>query len=300
MKIEDKIRSRAIALGFELFGVANTHVDESDRKFFGQWLADGKGANMSKWLERSKEKRGDPNEILRGVKSVIVVGMNYYPGDHQVATGKVARYAWGMDYHKTMGAKLFELAEYLNELGDPESKWYVDTGAVFERYFAVKAGLGFIGKNTCLITKKFGSWVFIGSLLTTLVLREGERGSTGRCGSCRKCIDACPTGALSEKCLDARKCISYLTIEKRGAFTEGENKMVACQNFCFGCDICQEICPHNVKQKKTTADLKGWTNLSLKDIPENAEKFNKKFRGSPIRRAKFAGILRNLKVTLPH
>ncbi len=300
MGIEEKIRSCATRLGFDLFGITNTHVDEKEFAFFSQWLDDGKGAGMSDWLQRSLEKRGDVCKILPEAKSVIVVGKNYYPGDHENDGGKVARYAWGDNYHEVMGEKLTALAQHVNELGDPDAKWYVDTGAVFERYFAVKAGFGFIGKNTCLITKEFGSWVFAGVVITKLALRESERSCTGNCGDCTRCIDACPAGALSEKCLDARKCISYLTIEKRGAFTPAESAMVAGQNFCFGCDVCQEVCPHNVRAQ--IADSKGQqlSNLSLGDIPKSEEEFNKKFQKSPIKRAKFAGIIRNLKVTLPH
>jgi len=304
MKIEEKIQNRALGLGFELFGITDTHVDEQELKFFDQWLEEGKGANMSGWLGRGRKKRGDLGEILEGVKSVIVVGWNYYQivdRNLQIAEGRkrVARYAWGDDYHEVMGERLEKLCEFLGELGDADAKWYIDTGAILERYFAVKAGLGFIGKNTCLITPEFGSFVFIGVLLTRLELDCNLQLADGRCGDCRRCIDACPAGALSEKCVDARKCISYLTIEKKGEFTEEEAQMVAGQDFCFGCDVCQEVCPFNgvlnVECRMSNVEC-GISNLEYRDLPKTEEEFNKKFKKSPLRRAGLEGMRRNLKL----
>ena len=270
--------------GFDLIGVALPEVDFEELEFFEKWLSDGEAANMEGWLGRGKEKRADLDKILPGVKSVIVVGMNYFPGDHDGDENLVARYAWGDDYHEIMGKKLEDFCKKI----PGESKWYADTGAIFERYFAVKAGLGFIGKNTCLITPEFGSWVFLGVVLTTTEFEPTKPGPMGSCGDCRKCIESCPTGALTEKNLDARKCISYLTIEKKGDFTEEEAAMVSGQKFCFGCDRCQEVCPHNIRAEKTgNFSPKIQTlNIDRLEIPKN----------SPLKRAKREGLVRNLTV----
>ena len=302
MKIIEKIHSYATSLGFQLFGATDTRVDDTEVRFFYDWLADGKAGDMSGWLGRSADKRSDPALILPGARSLIMVGRNYYPGDHVMQTGRVARYAWYDDYHSAMGADLQKLADYIAVLGDSDARWYVDTGPIFERYFAAKAGLGFIGKNTCLITKDFGSWVLIGSILTKLEFDNYDAGNQldfGRCGECRKCIDACPTGALSGQCLDARKCVSYLTIEKRGEFSPEEKEMLGSQDFCFGCDICQEVCPHNIRARNIDSAETPLSNLASVEIPSNETDFNKQFRTSPVKRAQWAGILRNLKVTSP-
>ncbi|MFH1298644.1 MAG: tRNA epoxyqueuosine(34) reductase QueG [Patescibacteria group bacterium] len=278
MNIEGKI----LELGFDLFGIASPEVPGSEIVFFEKWISKGYAANMEGWLARGKEKRADLSKILPGVKSVIVVGMNYYPGDHRGDKNLVARYAWGDDYHEVMGEKLEELSREI----PGESKWYTDTGSILERYFAVKAGLGFIGKNTCLITPEFGSWVFLGIVLTTVELEPTTSKPMGNCGDCRKCIDACPTGALSEKKIDCRKCISYLTIEKKGNFNPEEKGMVAGQKFVFGCDRCQEVCPHNCRAKKTDVFNPRMQDLDIEDfkIPQK----------SPLRRAKKEGLVRNL------
>ncbi len=242
---------------------------------------------MSGWLERGTEKRADPSLILPAAKSVIVLGVNYYPGDH-AGHNKVARYAWGDDYHGWVGEKLSNLCGFLAELGDDDAKYYVDTGAIFERYFAKKAGLGFIGKNTCLITPDFGSWVFIATILTKLSLSPTSPINNVGCGSCTRCIDSCPTGALTDKCVDSRRCISYLTIEKKGDFSDEEKEMVANQKFCFGCDLCQEVCPHNARAKKCKVHGPRIESLSLSDLPVGPK--------SPLNRAKLSGLKRNLEV----
>lgn len=281
--MKDSLRKHAFDLGFDLFGVASPKVSNEECEFFGEWLSKGDAAGMEGWMGRSRERRCHPEEILPGVKSVIVVGMNYYPGDHEDNEGLVARYAWGDDYHELMGERLEKLAGKISG----ESKWYVDTGAIFERYFAVKAGLGFIGKNTCLITKDFGSWVFLGVILTTAELEPDEPMAGVSCGDCRKCVEACPTGALSEGCIDCRKCVSYLTIEKKGDFTPEEAAMVSCQGFRFGCDACQEVCPHNKRAKKTEAFLPKIQSLKIEGLKIPPK--------SPLNRAKKEGLVRNLR-----
>jgi len=291
MDLISKIGGRAKELGFDLFGVADPNVEKSHVEFFQKWLKEGHAGQMKPWLERGVPKRENPREILPGVKSVLCLAINYYPGDHKSQKNKVARYAWGDDYHEIIADKSKLLCEYLKELGDENPLWYADTGAIFERYFAYKAGLGFVGKNTCLITKEFGSWVFLSVILTKLELvPTGPKYDFSLCGSCRKCLDSCPAGALREGNLDARKCISYLTIEKKGEFPDKERRLVASQNYCFGCDICQEVCPHNGRAKKTSAFRPKFETLNESDIVDFSI-----FKGSPIKRAKREGILRNLK-----
>lgn len=286
----EEIRRVALEAGFDLFGVADPFVDKADFYFFEEWVEKGYGAGMSEWLSRSAINRSDPSSILDGIKSVICLGVNYYPGERKDArkTGLIARYAWGDDYHKTIGDMCKPLCNFLIKNYGDEPKWYTDTGAIFERYFAVKAGLGFIGKNTCLITREFGSWVFLAIVFSRIDFKPIKKMAFGSCGFCDRCLKACPTGALSEKCVDSRKCISYLTIEKRGEFSEAEKALVAGQKFCFGCDVCQEVCPHNVRTKKTDR-----FNPRIESLSEG--NFSPEMlTGSPFKRAKQDGIVRNL------
>ncbi|MFA6528109.1 MAG: tRNA epoxyqueuosine(34) reductase QueG [Candidatus Gracilibacteria bacterium] len=275
----EKIRAQCFSSGFDLFGISNPYVEKSEFDFFRNWLAEGCGADMNGWLQRGFDKRANPNLILDGVKSVICLGVNYYPGDHEASAGLVARYAWGDDYHEIIGGMCKSVCDFLVKNYDDDPKWYTDTGAVFERYFAVKAGLGFVGKNTCLITREFGSWVLLTVIFSKIEFEPTSSRAAGSCGVCRRCIESCPTGALSEGCVDSRKCISYLTIEKRGDFSDAEKSMVAGQKFCFGCDKCQEVCPHNIRAKKTNRFNPKIESLSLEALPD-AEFFKK----SPIKR----------------
>ncbi|EKD47702.1 MAG: hypothetical protein ACD_65C00326G0004 [uncultured bacterium] len=288
MDLISKIELRAKELGFDLFGVADPNIEKEQVDFFQKWLDEGRAGSMEAWLKRGAQKRADINKVSEGAKSAICLAVNYYPGDHVLPKRKVARYAWGNDYHELIGDKARAFCEYLKELGDKNPVWYTDTGAIFERYLAYGAGLGFIGKNTCLITKEFGSWVFLAVILTKFELPfTGSKYDFSMCGSCKRCVEACPTGALSELDLDARKCISYLTIEKKGAFSEEERALVAKQNYCFGCDVCQEICPHNARAKKTSAFKPRFENLEMDDIAMIDKR-------SPVLRAKLRGLCRNL------
>ena len=274
-----KIRAQCLLSGFDLFGIASPYVETSESDFFKNWLEKGYGADMNEWLDRGSAKRINPGLILDGVKSVICLGVNYYPGDHQATSGLVARYAWGDDYHEIIGDMCKSVCNFLIKNYDDTPKWYTDTGAIFERYFAVKAGLGFIGKNTCLITDKFGSWVLLAVIFSKIEFEPTTGKTIKSCGTCSRCVDSCPTGALSKVCVDSRKCISYLTIEKKGEFSETEKSLIANQKFCFGCDRCQEVCPHNVRAKKTDKFNPKIESLSLETLPD-AEFFKK----SPIKR----------------
>lgn len=238
-----KIKEKAHELGFELFG-ATPASPVPDIEFFRGWLSRGFGATMT-YLNRQAERRGDPEKILPGVKSLLCVGLNYFtgaPGD------RIARYAHGEDYHRIIGEKLKVLESFISTYIGPEgtTKSYVDTGPVLERSYAARAGLGWIGKNTMLINDGLGSYFFLGEILTTLEFAPEDYGvpALDQCGTCSKCLDACPTGAFPEAgVLDANKCVSYLTIEYKKDFTADQSAMVG--DHVYGCDICQEVCPYN-------------------------------------------------------
>jgi epoxyqueuosine reductase len=238
-----KIKEKAHELGFELAGVARA-LPVPDYDFFRWWLDRGYGATMT-YLNRQAERRGDPEKILPGARSVICVGLNYFtdsPGS------SIARYAHGQDYHRVMGEKLRTLEAFIVEQVDASAKTkaYVDTGPVLERSYAARAGLGWIGKNTMLLNDGLGSYFFLGEILTTLDFADQEYGRPAfdQCGTCTKCLDACPTDALPEPgVLDANRCVSYLTIEYKKDFTPEQAEMA--EGHVYGCDVCQEVCPYN-------------------------------------------------------
>jgi epoxyqueuosine reductase len=237
-----KIKEKAHELGFELVGVAPV-APVPDFDFFRWWLDRGYASTMS-YLHRQAERRGDPEKVLPGARSMICVGMNYFTGE---AGDKIARYAHGEDYHRVIGEKLKLLEEFIVS-ADPaaKTKSYVDTGPVLERSYAARAGLGWIGKNTMLLNDGLGSYFFLGEILTTLEFEEEEYGrpALDQCGTCTKCLDACPTGAFPEPgVLDANKCVSYLTIEHKKNFTPEQAAMIG--GHVYGCDVCQEVCPYN-------------------------------------------------------
>ncbi|MBI3944667.1 MAG: tRNA epoxyqueuosine(34) reductase QueG [Armatimonadetes bacterium] len=302
------IKARARELGFDQVGVAPARSGPH-AAFLDAWLARGHAAGMS-YLARDPEKRKDPRRVLPGARSVVVCALNYYPGGDPEGTGNpgrgtIARYARGRDYHDPLKARLWSLADFIRSRApDPcEARAYVDTGPVLEREAAALAGIGQFGKNTVLINRELGSYFFIGIVITTLTLEADPPSTRDICGRCHRCLDACPTGALRNPYeLDARRCISYLTIEHRGAIPpelrEGIGRRI------FGCDICQEVCPWNRKRPRPTTDTE------LEPRPENAapaltellrldqEAFSRRFRGSPIQRAKRRGLLRSVAVAL--
>lgn len=302
MTLEQTIKQKAQELGFDLVRIVSANTIPDDAQFFEEWLQKGHAGSMD-YLKKEPEKRSDPQKILPGAKSIICLGINYYQSldDSPV---RIARYARGRDYHKVIAQKLKKFCEFLNaqhkELAQSSDKKYVDTGPVFERAFSQKSGLGFIGKNTCIITREFGSWIFLAEILTTLQLRPDEQTKwKAGCGTCRRCIDICPTKAiLPNRSIDATKCISYLTIENRGEIPVKLREKIG--NWLFGCDLCQEICPHNVRAKPTQVeDFKkiriGTQVHDLQKILEiqNDEEFLKIFAGTPMMRAKRTGMIRN-------
>jgi epoxyqueuosine reductase len=258
-------------------------------------------------MARDPSRRANPKQILPEAKTIICLAMNYYPGDHpekRLPAGRVSRYAWGRDYHLILEEKLDRLAEYLQqEAGRPlKIKRYVDYGPVLERAYASRAGLGFIGKNTLLITQEFGSWVFLAELITDLQLDCDNLWSdrlTSQCGSCTLCIDACPTGAIiAPFSLDARRCISYLTIENKGDISPHLQAQMG--DWVFGCDVCQEVCPYNHQTLKTQNPdmMKGtgpWLNIS-EAFTMDEETFKIRFQDTPLLRPKYKGIQRNARV----
>lgn len=287
MTLAQKIKEKGHELGFELVGFAPAHP-APDSDYFRWWLDQGYAATMI-YLNRQAERRGDLEKVLPGVKSVICCGLNYFtgaPGD------RIARYAHGEDYHRIVGDRLRTWEEFIRAI-DPEArtKSYVDTGPVLERSYAARAGLGWIGKNTMLLNEGLGSFFFLGEILTTIAFDETEYGrpALDQCGTCTKCLDACPTGALPEPgVLDANKCVSYLTIEYRGEFSPEQEAMIG--GHVYGCDICQEVCPYNDRIPATP--LKEFQpRPGLGDF----EDFVRLIEGSAMDRISFAQWVRNLR-----
>lgn len=240
------IRQKGRALGFDLVGIASAEPSRH-RDYLRRWLDDGQAGTMD-WLNKRFQERADPGVYLPGARSVICLAANYHhplespPAGH----GRVARYALGQDYHELFKPRLHALADWLHRMvPDVKTRCAVDTAPVMEKELAARAGLGWIGKNTCLIHPRQGSWLLLAEVLTTLEL-PADAPEPDRCGTCRRCIEACPTQAITAPYqLDARKCIAYLTIERKGEFSEAQRAMIG--EWLFGCDICQEVCPWNHK-----------------------------------------------------
>lgn len=294
--------------GFSLVKVASPEVLARDRDVYLQWIADEKQGEMS-YLARNPPRRYDPQETLPNAKSIIFLALNYF---QELPNGnvKIARYTLTKaDYHKVFEKKLKSLQSDL-EKAFPENiaKFYVDYGPLMERPYAAQSSMGFIGKNTLLITKPFGSWVLLGEIITTLDIAPETPEKHGSCGSCRKCLDICPTGALKGPYdLDSRLCISYLTIEYHGSIPLALRKKIG--TWLFGCDLCQEVCPHNTRAKAYSPnqwhdvviaeDLKDPNYLislaflkrimSIKDESE----FRQFFANTPFLRTKREGLIRN-------
>jgi epoxyqueuosine reductase len=298
------LKEEAFRMGFDLAGATSaTSLPDADR--LEQWLNEGMAGEMDFFARRLTAYR-DPSHILPGAKSILMLGMNYRtvePAAAGAGQGKVSRYAWGADYHEVIQERLRALGAFLHKLA-PHAKvrGIVDTAPLLERGFARRAGLGWIGKNTVLINEKYGSWIFLAALLTTEELQYDEPIGESRCGDCRMCIDACPTGAIAAPYrIDARICISYLTVEFRGELPPQLKK--ACGNKLFGCDACQEVCPWNRSTpdccKSDFQPQAGMNPIMLADLfalDENS--FRQRFRHSPLWRIKLNGLLRNAAVVL--
>jgi epoxyqueuosine reductase len=295
------IRQRAGQLGFEACGVAR--AEPLGGEAFHEWLLRGYQGTMS-YLARNPDRRLDPRLILPGARSVICVALVYRQteaGPSSQGEGVISQYARGVDYHDLMRDRLEELTRYIKEIRPgAEAKVYVDTGPVLEKAWAVRAGLGWQGKNTNILNRKLGSWFFLGEILLDQAL-DYDRSVADHCGSCTRCIDACPTQALEPYLLDSRRCISYLTIEQREDIAEEFRAPMG--NLIYGCDICQDVCPWNRKapfssEPAFSADPASSDShlVSLSDL--TAEQFSERYRRSPIKRAKWRGWIRNVTVAL--
>jgi len=304
--LANEVKREARRLGFDLVGIAEPRPSDHLARY-REWLARGYHADMG-YLSRSDavEKRSDPRVVMPEVQSIVVAGVNYYPGEFpppRVGEGRVSRYAWGADYHDVLMGKLQRLANQVSaQVGRPVThRAYVDFGPLMERELAHRAGLGWFGKNTNLINPSTGSYVFLGELLLDVALLPDEPMAGGACGSCTACLDACPTGALvAPGVLDARRCISYLTIEHRGAIPEALRSPLG--DWVFGCDICQEVCPWNRRFAHLADRSLFQPGLSVLDLAEllllGETEFNRRFRETPLWRARRAGLLRNAAVVL--
>jgi epoxyqueuosine reductase len=303
-ELKDRLVRFAHEIGFDACRIAAcstpAHVAE-----FCQWLREGAHGEMN-YMQRGEEKRCDPQKILPGARSVVVVALNYFQGKpsfrppQTAAPGRIARYAWGEDYHDIIAAKLDKVDRFLRTFGG-QQKCYVDTGPVLERDHAAQAGIGWHGKSTMLIDQQLGTWFFLAEILTTLELPADER-VPDRCGRCERCITACPTGAITAPHqLDARRCISYLTIELKGIIPLDLRPLIG--NRIFGCDDCLDACPWNrfaqESQEAAFSARKSTAGMSLREYLElNDTEFRALFRNSPIKRIKRRGFLRNVCVAL--
>jgi epoxyqueuosine reductase len=301
-----RIKEEAQRLGFALVGISPVKIPPHEESF-AVWLRKGLGGELG-YMKRTEDLRRDPKKLVPWAASVVSVGMNYFaalprPETPDESRGWISRYAWGDDYHDLVQQRLDLLLGKIREIqGDTvEGRAFVDSGPVLERDLAGVAGIGWIGKNTHLISPEKGSWFFLGELFLSLDLAY-DRPIRDRCGQCDLCLKACPTGAfVGPYILDARRCISYLTIELKGAIPRHLRSLMG--NHVFGCDICQEICPYNVKAKPTGEEafqprdgLYAPDLIPLLSLTE--EGFRRRFKGSPILRAKRRGFLRNVAVAL--
>jgi epoxyqueuosine reductase len=298
--VKSAVFQRALQLGFDdcRFTTANPPDHAAQ---FQSWLQDGRHGQME-YLARNAHKRIDPALVLHAAKTIITLAVSYTTPLSAGDSGEIARYARYGDYHDVLGRRLKELAAFVNALADgARSLWYVDTGPLLERDLAQRAGLGFIGKHTNLINRKLGNWIFLAEIITTLEF-EADAPEKNRCGSCLRCLEACPTAAITAPFqLDARRCISYLTIELKGAIPEELRPLMG--NRIYGCDDCLAVCPWNrfaregaIMRAHFRPDLAAPDLVELLSLDEAA--FERRFAGTPIRRAKRRGLLRNVCVAL--
>lgn len=323
--LTQRVKLKAYELGFDLIGIAPAER-APHAEAYRWWIANQYQASMA-WLARYPERREDPRLVVPGAQSVIVVGLSYYAVGppleiwNDPSRGRIARYAWGLDYHAVMLPRLRELGEFLNrEVGYSLSqRSYVDTGPILERSFAARAGLGFVGKNTLLISPKLGSYLFLAEILVDLDLEydepAGEGGSIcrvdpageskrlGTCGNCTRCLEICPTQAFpAPYILDSNRCISYLTIEHKGSISPELRPLM--KNWIFGCDECQEICPWVRRYARATSakflsykpELAAPKLIDL--LPMDEATFRARYKGTSIQRLKRRGLLRNVAIAL--
>lgn len=295
------VKEIALSLGFDFCGIARVQRLDDDAQRLEQWLNKGMHGSM-KYMENYFELRVDPRKLVPGARSVITLLINYFPSERQnKESPKISAYAYGKDYHDVIKDKLQSFLKLVHEkIGEVNGRGFVDSAPVLERSWAQRSGLGWIGKNGNLITKESGSFYFIATLITDLELHYDDPFAKDYCGTCTKCVDSCPTNAiLPDKVVDGSKCISYFTIELKEMMIPGEMRGKF-DNWMFGCDTCQDVCPWNRFSKGTHdtgfVPIPEVLNFSRHDWDElTEESFKMIFKDSPIRRAKFKGIKRNLK-----
>jgi len=294
VSLENQIEAWSRELGFESCGFAKAQRLDTEAASVEKWLVEGCNAQMT-YLERNRDKRYNPQLLSEGTKTVIAVLQNYFPREKKIGD-EVAKYAYGADYHKIVKDKLHVLLKRIEGVvGEmPTARVFVDSAPTLDRAWAVRCGLGFIGKNTTLIVPKKGSFFFIGLMLVPIELKYNDKIVQSMCGTCTRCVDACPNKALTPYHIDANKCISYLTIEHKGQIDASLNNRI------FGCDICQDVCPHNRFAVPTTEtgftpsrevvemSKEGWDKLT-------EEKFKTCFKGTAFERAGYEGIMRNVR-----
>jgi epoxyqueuosine reductase len=294
------LRKEALRLGFSFVGIARAGFMEEEARRLEQWLNKGMHGQMA-WMENHFDKRVDPRKLMDGAKSVVTLLFNYYPENHQSdpSAPKIARYAYGEDYHFVLKRKLKSLLHIIREsVGDFQGRCFVDSAPVLERDWARRAGIGWVGKNTLLIHPRAGSWFFLAELILDVELLY-DQPMRDYCGTCTRCIDACPTQAIAPQgyIVDGSKCISYFTIELKEAIPEDYRDKF--ENWMFGCDICQEVCPWNrfaVPHEEPAflphPDLLDMTQREWIELSEDV--FQKVFRHSAVKRTKYAGLKRNI------
>jgi len=300
---EERIKAKAREIGFTKAGIARAERLDDEAQHLQEWLTRGYQGSMD-WMSRKLEKRVDPREILPGASSIIAVAINYYadiPHSQESGVGKISRYAWGDDYHDILRSKLKQLCTWMQaEYPAAATKPYVDTGPVMDKVWAQRAGIGWEGKHTNVITQDVGSWVFLGEVITTLELTP-DQPAIDHCGTCTLCLEACPTQAIVEPyVVDSNLCLSYLTIEHRGEINGNVRDQF--EGWIYGCDICQDVCPWNHKFAEETDEagfhpregniaprLEEWKQM-------NIEEFRTRFKGSPVKRTKLEGLVRNVSI----
>lgn len=296
--VAERIKQKALEIGFQKIGIVAAMPLREEGEHLKEWLDGGFHGQMA-WMEREPEKRADPKLIFPEARSMIVVALNYYtPHEHGNAAGKISRYAWGDDYHDIVTEKLRELLDWIvAEVPEASGRICVDTAPVMDKAWAVRAGLGWLGKHSNVITTDYGSWVFIGEILINLELEYDTTVVDDHCGNCTACLDACPTQAIvAPYVVDSRACISYGTIELR----EPElppNIEQNLEGWLYGCDICQDVCPWNRFQKPTGEkgfEPRNETSIEPDEILSmSPESYAGRFRKTAIKRAKLSGLKRN-------
>ncbi len=303
------VKAEALRQGFSLVGVT-TPAPPPHLAVFQEWLAHSRHGQMAYLAtERARQARADPRRLLPECQSILVLGTYYFSNISNevgnIRKGQIASYAWGADYHDVLAERLRLLVAFIEALlgASVPNRWYTDTGPILERDLAQRAGLGWIGKNTCLINPQHGSYFFLAEVLLGIELEPDNPFTADRCGVCTRCLDACPTACiLPDRTVDARRCLSYLTIELKGPIPT--DLRLHTGNWVFGCDICQQVCPWNQRFASSESDpaFTPFPDIPAPDLLHElsltAEAFNRKFKNSPVKRAKRRGYLRNVAVAL--